>query len=131
MLIRDEFTLLFEICLENNVGLTLHWQDLCCAGIYLSAQAYLGAGSSVVCVPHLAHAPDRACSGESDRCWHTQPAWVSPSCRARQPETGLIYRLGASHVPHQERMALARRRAGILLKGKGREALQENVFLQP
>lgn len=80
MLIRDEFTLLFEICLENNVGLTLHWQDLCCAGIYLSAQAYLGAGSSVVCVPHLAHAPDRACSGESDRCNCTlsQPGSAPP-----------------------------------------------------
>lgn len=63
MLIQYEFTLLFEICLENNVGLTLYWQDLCCVGYYLSAQPHLGAGSSVVSVPHPARAPDRACSG--------------------------------------------------------------------
>lgn len=61
MLIQYELTLLLEICLENNVGLTLYWQGLCCVGYYLSAQSYLVAGSSVVCVPYLARAPDRVC----------------------------------------------------------------------
>lgn len=63
MLIQYDFTLLFEICLENNVGLTLYWQDLCCVGYYLSAQRCLGAGPNAVCVPHLARALDRACNG--------------------------------------------------------------------